>query len=145
MRLGRGTDDGGLTKGVEIRPSTRGHLSGDADTDLWLTQAEAATRLAHYGPNEIAEHKINPLLKFLSYFWGPIPWMIEIAVVLSGAVGQWPDFFIILLLLVAQRGGRICRGTPARRSRTPGSSRSTAGYATNCSTRGASIRYSEPA
>ena len=57
--------------------------------------------MAKYGPNEIAEHKTNPLLKFLSYFWGPIPWMIEIAVILSGAVGHWPDFFIILLLLVA--------------------------------------------
>jgi H+-transporting ATPase len=57
--------------------------------------------LAQYGPNEIAEHKTNPLLKFLSYFWGPIPWMIEIAVILSGAVGHWPDFFIILVLLVA--------------------------------------------
>ncbi|MDQ2881730.1 MAG: plasma-membrane proton-efflux P-type ATPase [Actinomycetota bacterium] len=66
-----------------------------------LSQAEAAKRLAHYGPNEIAEHKTNPLLKFLSYFWGPIPWMIEIAVILSGAVGHWPDFFIILLLLLA--------------------------------------------
>ncbi len=66
-----------------------------------LTAAEAAARLATYGPNEIAEHKTNPLLKFLSYFWGPIPWMIEIAVILSGAVGHWPDFFIILLLLVA--------------------------------------------
>ena len=57
--------------------------------------------MAQYGPNEIAEHKTNSLLKFLSYFWGPIPWMIEIAVILSGAVGHWPDFFIILLLLVA--------------------------------------------
>jgi H+-transporting ATPase len=66
-----------------------------------LSTAEAAKRLAKYGPNEIAEHKTNPLLKFLSYFWGPIPWMIEIAVILSGAVGHWPDFFIILLLLVA--------------------------------------------
>jgi len=66
-----------------------------------LSTAEATHRLAQYGPNEIAEHKTNPLLKFLSYFWGPIPWMIEIAVVLSGAVGHWPDFFIILLLLVA--------------------------------------------
>jgi H+-transporting ATPase len=66
-----------------------------------LTQAEAAKRLAKYGPNEIAEHKTNPLLKFLSYFWGPIPWMIEIAVILSGAVGHWPDFFIILVLLLA--------------------------------------------
>src|ERR1700728_4976783 len=66
-----------------------------------LSQAEAAKRLKQYGPNEIADHKTNPLLKFLRYFWGPIPWMIEIAVVLSGAVGHWPDFFIILLLLVA--------------------------------------------
>ena len=66
-----------------------------------LTQAEAEKRLTQYGPNEIAEEKTNPLLKFLSYFWGPIPWMIEVAVILSGVVRHWPDFFIILLLLIA--------------------------------------------
>ena len=43
-----------------------------------LTQVEARKRLAQYGPNEIAEKKTNALLKFLSYFWGPIPWMIEV-------------------------------------------------------------------
>lgn len=66
-----------------------------------LTQAEAQTRLTQYGPNEIEEKKTNPFLKFLCYFWGPIPWMIEIAVILSGVVRHWPDFFIIILLLVA--------------------------------------------
>jgi H+-transporting ATPase len=66
-----------------------------------LTQAEAQKRLTQYGPNEIEEKKANSFLKFLSYFWGPIPWMIEVAVILSGVVGHWPDFFIILLLLVA--------------------------------------------
>ncbi len=66
-----------------------------------LTQAEAQKRLTQYGPNEIEEKKTNPLLKFLSYFWGPIPWMIEVAVILSGVVRHWPDFFIILLLLGA--------------------------------------------
>ncbi len=66
-----------------------------------LTQAEAQKRLSQYGPNEIEEKKTNPLLKFLSYFWGPIPWMIEAAVILSGVVRHWPDFFIILLLLLA--------------------------------------------
>jgi len=66
-----------------------------------LTQAEADKRLAHYGPNEIEEHTTNPLLKFLTYFWGPIPWMIEIAVILSAAVGHWADFFIILILLLS--------------------------------------------
>jgi H+-transporting ATPase len=65
-----------------------------------LTDAEAKKRLTQYGPNELAEKKTNLLLKFLSYFWGPIPWMIEVAVILSGVVRHWPDFFIILLLLV---------------------------------------------
>jgi H+-transporting ATPase len=66
-----------------------------------LSQDEAKKRLTQYGPNEITEKKTNPFLKFLSYFWGPIPWMIEIAVILSGVVGHWPDFFIILLLLIS--------------------------------------------
>ena len=66
-----------------------------------LTQDEAKKRLAQYGPNAIAEKKENPYLKFLTYFWGPIPWMIEGAVILSGVVRHWPDFFIILLLLLS--------------------------------------------
>ena len=66
-----------------------------------LSQAEAQKRLAQYGPNEIEEKKTNPFLKFLTYFWGPIPWMIEAAVILSGVVRHWPEFFIILLLLVS--------------------------------------------
>ena len=66
-----------------------------------LTSAEAKKRLAQYGPNEIEEKKTNLLLKFLGYFWGPIPWMIEAAVILSAIVRHWPDFFIILTLLLA--------------------------------------------
>jgi len=66
-----------------------------------LSQDEAQKRLGRYGPNEIEEKKVNPFLKFLSYFWGPIPWMIEAAVILSGLVRHWPDFFIILVLLIA--------------------------------------------
>ena len=64
-----------------------------------LTQAEAQKRLTQYGPNEIAEKKTNIFLKFLTYFWGPIPWMIEGAVILSGVVRHWLDFGIILVLL----------------------------------------------
>ncbi len=66
-----------------------------------LTQAEAAKRLLQYGPNELEEKKANPLLKLLTYFWGPIPWMIEAAVILSGLLKHWPDFLIILVLLLA--------------------------------------------
>ena len=66
-----------------------------------LTVAEAQKRLARYGHNEIEERKANPFLVFLTYLWGPIPWMIEIAVVLSALAQHWPDFFIILTLLLA--------------------------------------------
>src|SRR5664280_2873052 len=66
-----------------------------------LSQVEAQKRLAQYGPNEIEEKKTNPFLKFLTYFWGPIPWMIEAAVILSAVARHWPDFGIILLLLLA--------------------------------------------
>ncbi len=64
-----------------------------------LSGTEAAKRLTHYGKNAIAEKKSNAFLKFLSYFWGPIPWMIEAAVILSGVVRHWLDFFVILILL----------------------------------------------
>jgi H+-transporting ATPase len=65
-----------------------------------LGQAEAERRLAQYGPNALEEKEVNPVLKFLSYFWGPIPWMIEIAAVLSALLGHWADLIIILVLLV---------------------------------------------
>lgn len=53
-----------------------------------------------YGLNELPEKKVNPILLFLSYFWGPIAWMIEIAGILSAVVKHWEDFYIILVLLV---------------------------------------------
>ena len=69
-----------------------------------LSQTEGQRRLEQYGYNEITEESVNPFLKFLSYFWGPIPWMIEAAVILSALVRHWPDFFIILVLLLANAG-----------------------------------------
>ena len=65
-----------------------------------LSSSEAEKRLQQYGANEIQEKKVNPLLKFLRYFWGPIPWMIEAAVIMSAAIQRWPDFAIILTLLM---------------------------------------------
>lgn len=65
-----------------------------------LSSSEAENRLKQYGFNELEEKKINPLKKFLSYFWGPIPWMIEIAAGISAVIQKWEDFVIISLLLI---------------------------------------------
>ncbi|TRU69350.1 MAG: plasma-membrane proton-efflux P-type ATPase [Microcystis viridis Mv_BB_P_19951000_S69] len=66
-----------------------------------LTTSEAKNRLNSDGYNEIAEKKVSPLIKFLSYFWNPFSWMIEAAVIFSAIVGDWVDFVIIAILLVA--------------------------------------------
>jgi len=65
-----------------------------------LSTEEAARRLGRYGPNKLEERRVSPLLAFLSYFWGPIPWMIEIAAILSGVDRHWVDLIIVLVLLV---------------------------------------------
>jgi H+-transporting ATPase len=73
------------------------HRLGFSETGL--TKAEVEKRLGEYGYNEIPEHKQNPVFKFLSYFWGPIPWMIEAAIVLSAIVRHWAELAIIAVLL----------------------------------------------
>ena len=69
-------------------------------TESGLSDEEATERLAQYGPNALVEHRVSLLNKFLSYFWGPIPWMIESAAILSAMVQQWADFSIIVVLLM---------------------------------------------
>lgn len=65
-----------------------------------LSSSEAKKRIQEYGMNEISEKKVNPIIKFLKYFWGPMPWLIEVAVILSAIIQHWADFGIILTLLV---------------------------------------------
>jgi H+-transporting ATPase len=65
-----------------------------------LSTSEAEKRLQQYGPNEIPEKKVNPVIKFLGYFWGPIPWMIEVAAVLSIIIQHYEDFAVIFTLLI---------------------------------------------
>ena len=90
------TEAPGGARPVGGEPPTREKPAPDG-----LTQAEAEARLAKYGYNELAEKEVNPLVQFLGYFWGPIPWMIEAAAILSAVIGHWTDFTIIAVLLAA--------------------------------------------
>lgn len=71
------------------------------DTDLLagLSSGEAKSRLEQVGPNALEEKRRSTLLELLSYFWGPIPWMIEVAALLSVVTRDWGDVTIILILL----------------------------------------------
>ncbi|GAB4542213.1 MAG: plasma-membrane proton-efflux P-type ATPase [Anaerolineae bacterium] len=99
----------GLVKKIKGSTTTNGKIKDLPLADLekhlatspdGLSQAEARRRLDQYGYNELPEKEVNPILKFLSYFWGPIPWMIEVAAILSLLVRHWADFGIILTLLL---------------------------------------------
>ncbi|MFW6102038.1 MAG: plasma-membrane proton-efflux P-type ATPase [Chloroflexota bacterium] len=74
------------------------------DSQKGLSEDEAQKRLNKYGENAIEEKKKNPVLEFLSHFWGPIPWMIEIAAILAGSVRRWEEFGVILALLLVNGG-----------------------------------------
>ncbi|HCJ84593.1 MAG TPA: hypothetical protein DHV41_04285, partial [Parachlamydiales bacterium] len=72
--------------------------------DQGLSSDEAERRLKEHGPNMIEDKKESIWKTLFSYFWGPIPWMIEIAAILSGLLRDWPDFTLILLLLLINSG-----------------------------------------
>jgi H+-transporting ATPase len=69
-----------------------------------LTAAEAASRLAETGPNALAEAHTPLWRRLVTYFWGPIPWMIEAAGVLSGVNRDWRSFGVIVAMLLINGG-----------------------------------------
>ncbi len=72
----------------------------ESDAERGLSEEEVRRRLQRYGPNAI-EEKEEPLWhRIFRRFWGPIPWMIEVAAILSAIVQKWEDFVIITIMLL---------------------------------------------
>ncbi len=66
-----------------------------------FSQVEVQDLLAEYDQVELPKQRIDhPLFMFFSYFWGPIPWMIESSAVLSAVARRWEVSGIILILLL---------------------------------------------
>jgi len=70
------------------------------DTSLnGLSEEEVRRRIEKYGYNEVKEEKKNPVLEFLSRYWGPMPWSLELAIVLSVLISHVIEAIIISTLL----------------------------------------------
>jgi H+-transporting ATPase len=69
-------------------------------TALGLTSLEAGHRLEQFGPNAVADTGISPFRLALGKFWAPVPWMLEAAIVLQVALGEYVEAAIIAGLLV---------------------------------------------
>src|SRR5262245_22036715 len=74
------------------------HQLDSAPTGLSAT--EAAARLERDGRNAIETHTESRWRKLAGYFWGPLPWLIEAAALISALRGDWPDFGVVTGLLV---------------------------------------------
>jgi H+-transporting ATPase len=69
-------------------------------TEKGLNEAEAQRRLQQYGPNAIIEKQQRIWLLFLQKFWDPVPWMLEVTLILEMILGKWAEAVIIAMLLV---------------------------------------------
>ncbi len=69
-----------------------------------LTTQEARDRLARYGPNEVPEEPPHTLREFARRFWGPVAWMLEVALAIELLLRKYPEAAILLALLVFNAG-----------------------------------------
>jgi len=66
-----------------------------------LSPAEAAHRLCIHGPNELKETKtISPWRLFLGQFQSLIVWLLIVAGIVAGLLGEWVDGIAILAIVV---------------------------------------------
>jgi H+-transporting ATPase len=65
-----------------------------------LTTAEAAARLRQYGPNTAPEERPHVLLALLGKFWAPVPWMLEVTVLLELLLGRNVEAGVMTVLLI---------------------------------------------
>ena len=86
------------------RPVGETLASLEVDPRRGLDARAVAARRRRFGWNTI-EEKEEPLWhRIFRRFWGPIPWMIEVAALLSALVHKWEDFTIILVMLLVNAG-----------------------------------------
>ncbi|MCL4537093.1 MAG: plasma-membrane proton-efflux P-type ATPase [Nitrospirae bacterium] len=64
-----------------------------------LIESGVENRLKTFGYNEITERKKNPFLEFLLRYWGPMPWLLELAMALSFILRHYLEGIIIFVLL----------------------------------------------
>jgi H+-transporting ATPase len=65
-----------------------------------LSQVEAQKLLQQYGPNAIPDQKTHLWLVFLKKLWAPVPWMLEISIILEIILGKYLEAGIISALVV---------------------------------------------
>lgn len=112
---GQGTDDEKEGEGKGKEKEVHAEAGEGQEEDFWhqsspeealnklgvtragLTTQEANERLNQYGPNKLEEKTVNPVIKFLLFYWNPFAWAMEVAALI--AIGMYPyaSFFYFIL------------------------------------------------
>ena len=86
------------------------------DVERGLTSEQARRLLEEVGPNEVGERGRNPVVAFLARYWGPMPWLLELACVLALVVGHATEAAIIFVLLTVNAVIGAVQSSSARRA-----------------------------
>jgi P-type Ca2+ transporter type 2C len=79
-----------------------------------LSSAEAAARLARYGPNELPRARRTPLWRMIAdQARDPLVIVLLVAVVLTLATGDWTDAGVILLVIVVNTAAGVTQEVKA--------------------------------
>ncbi len=76
----------------------------NSDPENGLNKNQISEKRQKYGWNTIEEEEESRFKKLISHFWGPIPWMLEIACILSAIAQRWEDFAVIFIMLIINGG-----------------------------------------
>ncbi len=89
-----GPPDGGVGA---IEPQD---VAGAPLSHLGLTGEEAARRQRQYGPNTTPEPHVSTVRSLLGKFWAPVPWMLELTIVLELILGKLLEALVVAALLL---------------------------------------------
>ena len=97
-------------------PAVPAPVTPTPEAPAGLTSEEATRRLVEVGPNEIAERRRNPVLAFFRRYWGPMPWLLELAAVLALVLGHVTEALVIVVLLTVNAVVGQVQSSSARRA-----------------------------
>jgi H+-transporting ATPase len=65
-----------------------------------LTSTEAQARRKQFGKNAVVEEKPHPLRQLVNRFWAPIPWLLEVTIIIQLFLGEKVEALVIGGLLI---------------------------------------------
>src|SRR5450830_275750 len=74
------------------------------DSAIGLTTVAALALLENEGSNTVAEMTEHPVVRALKKLWAPIPWMLEVAILIQLGLGDYSEATVVTVLLLFNAG-----------------------------------------